>query len=290
MEEKILVTGSSSGFGALMTRALIEAGHSVAASMRDIEGRNLQKAAAARALGAHVVEIDVTDNESVERGVQSALDSLGGLTALVNNAGLGVIGLQEQFTDEDFKRLVDINVFGVQRMNRAVLPGFREQQKGLLVHISSLLGRITLPFYGPYNASKWALEALAENYRTELSSFGIETCIIEPGGYATEFSDNLMRPSDRSRDHGYGDMAQAPEAGMKAFHQRLLETPQQDPNDVATALVEVVGAKPGERPFRTVVDKLGMGAGVEPYNAALEKLTETLYETMGMDQMLHVKT
>ena len=289
MAEKALVTGTSSGFGALIVEALLDAGHEVTASMRDIGGRNRSAAKSATERGAHVVEIDVTQNASVDKGVRDAVDAMGGLTVLVNNAGLGVIGIQEAFTDEDFKRLFDINVFGVQRMNRAALPIFRDQGNGLLIHVSSLLGRITLPFYGPYNASKWALEALAENYRSELSGFGVETCIVEPGGYPTDFSDNLMRGSDRARTESYGEMADAPEARLQGFEELLANSPEQDPQNVANAVVQVIEAPRGQRPFRTVVDNIGMGAGVEPYNAQLEALTETIYGNMGMADLLKVK-
>lgn len=290
MSEKILVTGTSSGFGTLIVQGLLDAGHQVAASMRDVDGRNARAAAELRDAGADIVEIDVTDDDSVERGVAAAVKALGGLTVLVNNAGIGVSGLQESFTPADFKRLFDINVFGVQRMNRAVLPNFRKQHNGLLVHMSSLLGRITIPFYGPYNASKWAVEALAENYRAEVSAFGVETCIVEPGGYPTTFIDNLMRPSDRSRDPEYGEMAAAPEATLKRFHEMLLSSPEQDPKNVARAVVELVDTARGARPFRTVVDNLGMGAGVEPYNQAAQQLTEQIYGNMQISQMLKVQT
>ena len=288
MSERTLVTGTSSGFGKLIVRGLLDAGHQVAASMRDVGGRNAKPATELRDAGAHIVELDVTDDESVERGVSAAAEGLGGLTALVNNAGIGVTGLQESFTSADFQRLFDINVFGVQRMNRAVMPRFREQRQGLLVYISSLLGRITIPFYGPYNASKWAVEALAENYRAEVSGFGVESCIVEPGGYPTTFMDNLMRPSDRSREPGYGEMATAPEATLKGFHDMLLASPEQDPSNVARTVVDLFGTRRGARPFRSVVDNIGMGAGVEPYNQAAQELTERIYSNMQISHMLEL--
>ena len=162
MAKKILITGANGGFGKLTTQALLAGRHTVVASMRDIDGRNKPVAEELSSAGAHVVEINVTDDDSVITGVQQATELAGGMDVLVNNAGIGVMGLQEAFTAADWQRLFDINVFGVQRMNRAVLPYFRKQGAGLLLHVSSLLGRMTIPFYGPYNASKWALEALAE--------------------------------------------------------------------------------------------------------------------------------
>ena len=236
-----------------------------------------------------MVEIDVTDDASVSRGVAFAVEQLGGLDALVNNAGVGVVGLQESYTADDYKQLFDVNVFGVQRMNRAVIPHFRAQRRGLLVHVSSLLGRITIPFYGPYNSTKWALEAMAENYRSELSSFGIESVIVEPGGYATSFIEHLMRPSDTARNVQYGAIAAAPDAALSSFESVLAQNPQQDPNEVAHAIAALVELPAGKRPFRTVVDRLGMGDSVARYNDHLHELTRGIYTSFGTAEMLQVK-
>ena len=291
MSQKILITGGSSGFGQLTVRALIDGGHRVAASVRDPGGRNAEPASTLRELGAAIVEIDVTDdrrpsNAAPPRAHWRHLD--GRLDVLINNAGVGVIGLAEGFTVEDFRRVFEINVFGVQRMNRAVLPGFRAQGRGLLLHVSSLLGRMTIPFYGPYNASKWALEALAETYRTELSQLGIESCLVEPGGYPTPFMDRLIRPSDRTRDDDYGPLANAPQASLEGFHAMLMNTPAQDPQNVANAIAAVVDAPRGQRPLRTVVDSIGMGDAIRPYNEMLHSLTEAIYTNMGTEGMLRV--
>ena len=285
----ILVTGASAGFGKLITAALLKNKHTVVAAMREPATRNRAVAGELSRLGATLVEIDVTSDASVDKGVQAALAKVGHLDVLVNNAGVGVHGLQESFTAEDFRKLFDINVFGVQRMNRAVLPHLRGRGRGLLLHVSSLLGRITLPFYGPYNASKWALEALAENYRAELSAFGIETALVEPGGYPTTFIDRLMKPSDRSREASYGEFAKAPDASLHGFEEFLKANPAQNPQNVADAVVRLVEMPAGQRPFRTVVDNLGMGTGVESYNAQAQELTRGVYTNMGIVHMLAVK-
>jgi NAD(P)-dependent dehydrogenase (short-subunit alcohol dehydrogenase family) len=290
MTKKILITGANGGFGKLTAENLLAKGHTVIATMRDINGRNQAMADQLKSTGAHIVEIDVTDENSVNHGVKAAIEMAGGLDVLVNNAGIGALGLQETFTPEDWQRLFDINVFGVQRMNRAIIPFFRNQQSGLLVHVSSLLGRITIPYYGPYNASKWALEAMVENFRTELSSFGIESCIVEPGGYPTTFIDRLFKPSDHSRDSEYGDMAQAPAIALDNFEQTLAANKQQDPRNVANAISEVIDTPAGQRPFRTVVDTLGMGKPVDAYNQQLQQITTGIYNAFGMAEMLELKT
>lgn len=289
MSQKILITGASGGFGSLAVKSLVKAGHQVAASMRGPQGKNKDIAEELSALGAHIVEIDVTDDQSVQQGVSQAMETLGGLDVLVNNAGVGVLGIQEQFTIENFQRLFDINVFGVQRMNRAVLPHFRKQGSGLLLHISSILGRMTLPFYGPYNASKWALEALAENYRLELSSLGVDSSIIEPGGYATSFMDSLIFPGDQERGAGYGDLVHAPKQLFDNFEGALASNPEQDPQLVADAILSVIETPAGQRPMRTVVDKMGMGTHIEPYNDQLEAIHQGVFNAFGMGDMLTLK-
>lgn len=286
----ILVTGSNGGFGQLIIEDLINNGHKVAGSMRDVAGRNAAAASALRALGAHVVEMDVADEQSVTSGVAEATRHLGGIDVLVNNAGIGAHGLIENFSADDYKRLFEVNVFGVQRTTRAAVPQMRERGEGLVINVSSLLGRIALPFYGPYQASKWALEAMTENWRVELSGFGVEFAIVEPGGFATTFVDRLVQPSNPDRSADYGTMADAPQAGLAHFMAMLAENPQQDPKLVAKAVSDLVAAGHGMRPFRTEVDRTGAGDHVKAYNEHFAKLTEGIYAASGAGHMLSVKT
>ena len=289
MSKKILITGASGGFGKLTTLTLLENKHTVVASMRQPDGKNKSVAEELQSAGAHIVTIDVTDEDSVNQGITTLIEKVGGVDVVVNNAGVGVLGLQETFTPEDWQKLFDINVFGVQRINRAVLPHMRQKQSGLLIHISSLLGRMTLPFYGPYNASKWALEALAENYRTELSGMGIDSCIVEPGGYPTTFMDNLVKPGDPTRDLGYGELAQAPQGLLTSFEKALADNPEQNPQSVADAVADLIETPAGKRKFRTVVDRMGMGDHIEGYNEQLEQITSGIYNAFGMGEMLNLK-
>jgi NAD(P)-dependent dehydrogenase (short-subunit alcohol dehydrogenase family) len=286
---KILVTGSSKGFGKLIVASLQKDGHSVAATMRDVSGKNKDVAAALTKLGAKAVELDVTDERSVASGVSQALEVLGGIDVVINNAGVGCIGHQESFTTDDWRKVFDVNVFGVQRVNRAVIPHLREKKSGLLVHVSSILGRMVVPFYGPYNASKFALEALADNYRVELSAFGIESVVVEPGGYGTTFIDGLVRPSDPARAKGYGPAADAPEMFLKAFEKNFEGPNAPNPQWVADAVAGLVKMPRGQRPFRTAVDRLGMGDAVTPYNKFAEEMQAKVYSAFGMADVLKVK-
>jgi len=283
---KILVTGANGEFGKLTVKKLLNDGRIVVASMRDPEGRNKSSANELQSAGANIVEIDVTDDSSVIQGITIAIEMAGGLDVVVNNAGIGAFGIQETFTDEDWKKLFDVNVFGVQRINRAILPYMRERKSGLLIHISSLIGRMVLPFWGPYSASKWALEALAETYRVELSKYGIESCIIEPGAYPTTFFEGLMEPDDQSRNHSYGDFDQVAKAFFNDFGNALDSNAEQNSQNVADAVSILINTPAGQRKFRTVVDQMGMGEHIEGYNNQHEQLTSEIFNTFGIKKML----
>lgn len=289
MTSKILITGASGGFGALTVKTLVEQGHDVAATMRNTTTKNKAIAEELSGLGAHIVTMDVADETSVNNAVSESIELLAGLDVVVNNAGVGVLGIQENFTIDDFKRVFDINVFGVQRVIRAALPHLRNQGSGLLIYVSSLLGRMVLPFYGPYNATKWALEAIAENYRMELSGFGIDSCIVEPGGFPTSFFNSLIQPSDSSRDAEYGEMVHAPRQAFESFEGALAQNPAQNPQMVADAIAGLVNTPAGKRPVRTVVDNMGMGVHIDPYNKQLDAIHEDIFNAFGMGDMLKLK-
>ncbi len=289
MAQTILITGASGGFGKLTTETLLSKGHTVVATMRDVEGRNKEKAQELAKLGAKVVELDVTNDQSVDTAITNALREVGGIDVVVNNAGVGVMGFQEGFTPDDFQKVFDINVFGVQRVIRAILPHFKEKKSGTIINVSSLLGRMTIPFYGPYNASKWALEALSENYRVELSQHGIDVAIVEPGGFATEFFAALLPPSDESRAASYSEYQPQPQMFFENFDAALAANPEQNPQNVADAITGVIETAPGSRAFRTIVDKMGMGDHLKGYNQSADQITNGVYGAFGIDHLLSLK-
>ncbi len=289
MSKKVLITGASGGFGRLTVNTLLAGDYKVAATMREIDGKNKDIAQELSNAGALVVELDVTSEESVNAGINKGIQALGGIDVVINNAGVGVSGMMEHFTTNDFQRIFEVNVFGVQRVNRAVLPHLRKQKSGLLIHISSLLGRVTLPFWGPYNGSKWALEAMAEGYRYELSGFGVDSCIIEPGGFPTEIFEKLITPSDKSQEESYGEFMNVPKTFSDGFAQAMAENSEQDPQLVAGAILNLIETRPGKRPLRTVVDKMGMGEFIDKYNEQLENITSELFKASQIEQMLNLK-
>ncbi|MFB9151073.1 SDR family oxidoreductase [Roseovarius ramblicola] len=287
---KVLITGIAGGFGKPTALALLERGHTVAGSVRRCEGRNADTVAELEAAGARIVAMDVTDAASTEAGVAQAIAALGGLDVLFNNAGIGAYGIQELMSPEDMGHVFDVNVTGVQRVMRAALPLMRAQARGTVLYTSSLIGRIATPFYGTYSASKWALEAIVECYRTELSGFGIESCIIEPGAMPTAFFDGMVTPNDPDREAGYGDFAQAPAMSATGLAQMLDATPAQRPERVAEAVLALLDMPFGLKPFRTVVDHTGVGPEIIRYNDVLHDVTRTVLTSFGIERMLDLNT
>jgi NAD(P)-dependent dehydrogenase (short-subunit alcohol dehydrogenase family) len=284
--KNVLITGIAGGFGKPTALALLAQGYAVAGSVRSLSGKNAATVAELEAAGAMIVEMDVTDTASTERGVADAISQLGGLDILFNNAGIGSYGIHELMAPEDMTRVFDVNVIGIQRVMRAALPHFRAQGRGTVLYTSSLIGRIATPFYGTYSASKWALEAIVECYRTELSGFGIESCIIEPGAMPTAFFDCLVTPSDPAREAEYGDFAAVPAMSNAGLAQMLEATPMQRPERIAEAVVALLDMPFGEKPFRKVVDYVAVGPEIERYNDVLHDVSRNILSNFRIEQML----
>jgi NAD(P)-dependent dehydrogenase (short-subunit alcohol dehydrogenase family) len=201
-KQVVLITGSSTGFGRLIAETLARRGHTVFATMRDIQGRNATNATEIRALAEkeslplHVLELDVTNDASVDQAVRKSIEQAGRVDVAINNAGYGLIGLAEAVTTEQARQIMDTNFFGSVRVNRAVLPYMRRQRSGLLLHVSSGAGRLVIPTFSFYCASKFAMESLAEAYHYELAQQGIESSIVEPGAYQTSVFGNIVTAAD----------------------------------------------------------------------------------------------
>jgi NAD(P)-dependent dehydrogenase (short-subunit alcohol dehydrogenase family) len=250
---RVLVTGCSSGFGAATARALVASGFSVVAGIRDSHTRNAAAAELLRtsAVGRgslDIVDLDVTSDASVEAAIAAA----GDIDVLVNNAGRAAAGLIETFSIAQAEQLFATNFFGALRMVRAVLPQMKRRRRGLLVHVSSELGRIVLPGLGIYGASKAALDSLAECLHYELSATGVHSVSIEPATYPTTgVLGNMMLPVETDRADGYGPLAELPQqlgAGIQAMIDHGLAP---DPAGVAAAIVALIEAS--APPLRTLL-------------------------------------
>jgi NAD(P)-dependent dehydrogenase (short-subunit alcohol dehydrogenase family) len=279
----VLITGTSSGFGRLIAETLARKNYQVFATMRDVNGRNstaareLREIAARESLSLQTLELDVTKDFSVESAVSKTVLQCGRIDVLVNNAGYGIMDLAETVPLAQAQRQFDVNFFGVLRMNRAVLPAMRRQGSGLLLHLSSGAGRLAIPGMGLYCASKFAMEALAEVYRYELASLGIDSVILEPGAYATPIMDKLERGEDPGRKTGYGEMAQVPEK-LKA----KIGSSRANPQEIADIVLQIIETPAGQGLLRYRVGP--GGPGVQRINALTDEVQAQMLETFGITE------
>lgn len=181
-KQVILITGASSGIGYETAEALAKKGHKVYGAARRTE-----KIKPLEALGVTPVRMDVTDEASLQEGVQAILEKEGRIDILINNAGYGSLGAIETVPIEEARRQMEVNVFAMARLTQLVLPGMRERKHGRIINISSLAGKMTIPFGGWYNISKYSVEAFSDALRMETRPFGIKVSIIEPGGIKTDW-------------------------------------------------------------------------------------------------------
>jgi NAD(P)-dependent dehydrogenase (short-subunit alcohol dehydrogenase family) len=285
MSKTILITGASTGFGRDTAETLARAGHIVFASMRDPRGRNRPHAEALRKQSISVVELDVSNDASVDQGVQEVLKLTKGIDVLVNNAGIGSAGVTEAFTPDQAKMLFDINVVGVLRTARAVLAPMREQHAGLIVNVGSILGRVTVPFWGIYGASKFAIEALTDSLRYEVSQLGIDVALVQPSAYPTLFFENLQQPADTDRIAAYGTVGEIPRAIFKALMTQFQAPDAPNPHDVGEAIAKLVALPKGSRPARTVV---GPTYGSDTVNAQTAPVQAKVVEAFGLGHLTQV--
>ena len=289
----IVVTGASSGFGLLSAKALAQAGHTVYASMRETEGRNAPRVAEIAAyaqengVDLRTVELDVADDASVEAGIARIIADNGRLDVIVHNAGHMSFGPAEAFTPEQFAQLYDINVLSTQRVNRAALPQLRKQGKALMVWVSSSSTRGgTPPYLSPYFAAKAAMDSLAVSYSTELARWGIETSIIVPGAFTkgTNHFAHSGKPADEAIVAEYETGPYAGVAKQALDGLAALEPADADAAEVAKAIVAVVDAPFGKRPFRVHIDPSRDGA--EEVNGVADRVRAEMYHRIGLEDLL----
>lgn len=287
----ILITGSSSGFGRDTALTLARQGHKVYASMRDPITRNRSKAeslaleASKEKLSLKIIELDVTSTDSVSRAVASVVAETGRIDVLINNAGFATAGVSEGFTDAQLLNQLDVNVVGVQRMLRAVLTHMRKQRDGLVINIGSILGRVTFPFFGIYGASKFAVEALTEAYRYEVSQLGVDVVLVQPSAYPTNMYSSAQSPLDRVRCNEYGAIGEIPGAMFNHFMTMFKSTEAPNPHDIAVAISMLVAQPKGSRAARTVV---GTAFGVDTVNHQTAPVQAQVIEALGLGHLANV--
>ena len=293
--QTVLVTGSSSGFGFQLTQQLLREGYTVFATMRHLDGQNAGAAAQLRAAAQdqkgklQLLELDVRDESSVNTAVESMLRQVEKIDVLINNAGIGGGGFTEAFTPDQFQETFDVNVFGIQRVMRAVLPSMRERRAGLVINISSLQGRVVIPFAGAYTASKFALEGLAESYHYELAPLGVDIVIVEPGGFLTGYWSKLMAPKDADRANGYAPDTSLPDNLWNGVIANLQSEQAPDMQILVSAIVQLIETPTGKRPLRTVVDPMMGGGAPTAVNQVSESVQRELLQALGLGNRISVQ-
>ena len=296
MSKTIVITGASSGFGALSARALADAGHTVYAGMRESTGRNAPQVTAAKQYAAEndvdlrTVELDVAVQDSVDAAVEAIISEQGSLDVLTHNAGHMVTGPAEAFTPEQIAEIYDTNLLGTQRLNRAALPHLRAEGQGLVLWVGSSSTRGgTPPYLAPYFAAKAGMDALAVSYAAELARFGIETSIIVPGSF-TSGTNHFAHSGHPADEQVAADYEAVYPQLMEQVGKRLAELAPADADvaDVAAAIVDVVDMPHGTRPFRVHVDPADDGAAV--VNAVADRIRVEFLTRIGLEDLLHPHT
>ena len=217
--QTVLITGASSGFGKASAKYFQEQGWQVAATMR-----NTDKAEELNDLdNVLVTPLDVTKPDTIQSAIVETEEAFGTIDVLINNAGYGTVGVFEAASDETIRNQFEANVFGLMNVTKAALPNMRQAQGGVIINLSSIAGRVSMPYFSLYNASKYAVEGLSESLQYELAPFGIKLKLIEPGAYATDFGGRSMG------FFGHGDMA-AYQDTFNHFIENAMSNMAQNPN------------------------------------------------------------
>lgn len=237
------ITGASSGFGRAFAEYAIGAGYHVIATARRKDKLDELKAIAPDKI--EIIQMDVTNNEQIGEAVKLAIEKLGQVDVLINNAGYGILGAVEETPEADLREQLETNFFGAVAVTKALLPYFRDQRKGAIVNISSMGGQMSFAGFGAYSASKFALEGLSEALDAELKPYGIKVLIVEPGAFRTELAGSAMKrmPEMEAYSETVGN--------TRAFANNMHHTQEGDPTKAARAIDEALKAE--NTPLRLVL-------------------------------------
>ena len=283
--KNIIITGSSSGFGLKAAKDFADKGNKVFATMRNPNGKN---ATAKADLESHstkikVVDMDVTNDASVKEAMSTIIAEAGNVDILINNAGIMYLGITEAFSIEQAKFQMETNYFGAIRVMQAVLPSMRKAGSGLIINTSSLVGRMSPPFFGTYTATKHALEGYSQALRYEVSPFGVDVVLVEPGPFGTGLLSSGQAPANNEVLETYGELAGVPSAMGESFAQMLQSVDAPDSQWVVDAYLKLAELPFGSRPTRTVV---GLTWGTDKINELTQPIQDGILKEMQLDSVL----
>lgn len=293
-EEKkiIVITGASSGFGALTARGLADYGHIVYAGMRETSERNAPQVQAAKNyslehdVALHAIEMDVNVQDSVDSAINEIIAKHGHIDVLIHNAGHMVVGPAEAFTPEQLAELYNVNVLSTQRVNRAVLPNMRQRGEGLVIWVSSSSVKGgTPPYLAPYFAAKAGMDSLAVSYAAELARFGVETSIVVPGSFTNGTNHFLHagHPIDQAIQNEYDKKYQGL---MEQVSEKLasLAPKNIDVSVVSNEIVRIVSLPKGQRPYRVHIDPADDGS--EKVSEVADQIRSEFLTRLGLEDLL----
>ena len=258
--ETVLITGGTNGLGRATALLLAEQGYRVFAAGRSAERRaQLEEYARQGGLPLETVEMDVTEDASVDRALAEVRASAGPVDVLINSAGIGVYAVVEELTLDDFRRQLETNFYGVLRVIQRVLPEMRERRRGRILNLSSIAGKLAIPLFGAYSASKFALEGMTDALRLEMYPFGIHVVLIEPGyiptgfqGVATAISSEYVAGAERSP---YAPIYKAYGRRVRRSEAKVRDTPE----ECARVILRAMRATP-PKPRYTVTSQARWGS------------------------------
>jgi NAD(P)-dependent dehydrogenase (short-subunit alcohol dehydrogenase family) len=283
--KNIIITGSSNGFGLKAAKDFADKGNKVYATMRNPNGKNANAKADLESYSTHikVVDMDVTNEASVKEAMATILAEAGSVDVLINNAGIMYLGITEAFSVEQARFQMETNYFGAIRVMQAVLPSMRKAGSGLIINTSSLVGRMSPPFFGTYTATKHALEGYSQALRYEVSPFGVDVVMVEPGPFGTGLLASGQAPAHSEVLDSYGELAGVPTAMGENFAQMLQSEDAPDPQWVVDAYLKLAEMPFGKRPTRTVV---GITWGVDKINELTQPIQDRVLQEMQLENVL----
>ncbi|MRH99524.1 SDR family NAD(P)-dependent oxidoreductase [Kriegella sp. EG-1] len=286
--KNVIITGSSNGFGYLSAKLFADNGYKVYATMRNPDGSNSEKKQELENYSSNVkvVAMDVANDDSVIKAMDSIIKEEGTIDVLINNAGIMHLGIAEAFSVAQADDLMNINYYGIIRTSQAVLPTMRKAGKGLIINTTSAYGRVPAPFAATYSASKAAVEAYTQSLKYELAPTGVESILVEPGPFATNLGNSFV-PEARTEIVAENPELQKILGSMVEGFGELMQTediPQ--PSIVADAYLKLAEMPQGSRPTRTTV---GLPFGADKVNELTQSIQDESLSNYKLEYLLETK-
>lgn len=287
--KNVIITGSSSGFGFRSAKTFADHGYKVWAAMRQPHGKNESKKDALEAFSTNikVVEMDVAQDDSVKDCISSILAEDGHVDVLINNAGIMYVGITEAYSLNQAHQQMNVNYYGIIRTSQAVLPSMRKAGKGLIINCTSTAGRVSWPFMGTYNASKFAVEGYTQALKYELAPTGVEVVLVEPGPFGTNLIGSIAEEDRKEIVAEYSELKAAQSAMIEHFGSFLKTEEAPDPQMVVDTYLQLAEMDQGTRPTRSQV---GISSGVDRINELTQSIQDDVPNELQLGFLLETKT